>query len=108
MISKEPASADGLARVTFELPASLWAGRVNLVGEFNAWDPLATPMTQDRIDGRWKVAVDLEAGHRYRFRYLVDNQDWLYDAYADDNVETPAGSFDPVVDLTGSNNQAPS
>jgi 1,4-alpha-glucan branching enzyme len=100
MIRKQPLTDSGLARVTFELPASLWAGQVNLVGEFNNWDRRATPMTQDRIDGRWRVSLDLQPGRRYRFCYLVDGEAWLKDAQADDHVQTRAGSFDPVVDLT--------
>jgi hypothetical protein len=38
MISKELGSKTGLARVIFELPATVWAGQVSLVGEFNNWD----------------------------------------------------------------------
>ena len=100
MISKESIARKGLARVTFELPSCLWAGRVNLVGEFNNWDGLVTPMTQDPFDENWRVTVDLESGRRYRFRYLVDGQEMLNDCQADDHVENPQGLYDPVVDLT--------
>ena len=108
MISKEYPGENGLAHVTFELPANLWADRVSLVGEFNSWDPEATPMTQDRFDGHWRASVDLEPDRRYRFRYLVDDEAWLYDPEADDHVETLTGSFDPVVDLTGLYDRDPS
>ena len=30
---------DGYTRVVFELPDGLWADRVNLVGDFNNWNP---------------------------------------------------------------------
>jgi 1,4-alpha-glucan branching enzyme len=100
MINKEPTKSKDWARVTFELPSSLWAGRVNLVGEFNDWDGMVTPMTQDPSDGNWRVTVDLEAGRRYRFRYLVDGEAELNDWRADDHVQNPQGSYDPVVDLT--------
>jgi 1,4-alpha-glucan branching enzyme len=79
MIHKEPAKKPGFVRVTFELPSNLWAERVNLVGEFNDWDTVATPMRRNRSDANWKASVDLEAGRRYSFRYLVDGKEWLND-----------------------------
>ena len=103
MITKEPVTRSGLARVTFELPSTMWAERVNLVGEFNDWDTTATPMTHSRSDANWKVTLELKAGRRYRFRYLVDGKEWLNDWRADDHVENPYGSYDSVIDLTGPN-----
>ena len=100
MISKEPVRGNGLARVTFELPSSLWAGQVNLVGEFNNWDRSGLPMAQDRSDGNWRVTIDLESGRAYRFRYLVDGQELLGDWQADGHLKNSQGSYDPVVDLT--------
>jgi 1,4-alpha-glucan branching enzyme len=100
MIKKEPTEKEGRVLVTFELPSSMWAERVNLVGEFNDWDTRATPMTRSRTNADWKAAIELEAGRRYRFRYLVDGREWLNDWHADDYVENPYGSDDSVVDLT--------
>ena len=99
MITKEPAKKKGLVHVTFELSSTLWAERVNLVGEFNDWDTTATPMTRTRSDANWKASVELAEGQRYRFRYLVDGKEWLNDWHADDHVENPFGSYDSVVDL---------
>mgnify|MGYP001125295371 FL=1 len=100
MIKKELAEKKGRVLVTFELPSGMWAERVNLVGEFNDWDTRAAPMTRDRTDADWKATIELEAGRRYRFRYLVDGKEWLNDWHADDYVENPHGSDDSVVDLT--------
>ena len=100
MIRKTPVKGKGVARVAFELPSTVWAERVNLVGEFNEWDTMSTPMTRERADANWKAIVELETGRRYRFRYLVDGEEWLNDWYADDFVENPYGSDDSVVDLT--------
>ncbi len=99
MIKKQIVSDKGQVRVTFELPSTMWAERVNLVGEFNDWDTTATPMTHNRSDANWKVTLELEPGRRYRFRYLVDGKEWLNDWHADDHVENPYGSYDSVVDL---------
>ena len=100
MIKKVPIKEKGLVPVAFELPSTVWAERVNLVGEFNDWDTLSTPMTRERADANWKVIVELETGRRYRFRYLVDGKEWLNDWHADGFVENPYGADDSVVDLT--------
>src|SRR5262245_12943645 len=48
------------------------AQRVNLVGDFNQWNPQATPMSQ-QYDGAWVTDVKLTHGsHRYLF--VVDEQ----------------------------------
>jgi 1,4-alpha-glucan branching enzyme len=86
--------------VTFALPSSTWSKRVNLVGEFNDWDTRAVHMTRNRVDADGKATIELEAGRRCRFRYLVDGKEWLNDWHADDYVENPHGSDDSVVDLT--------
>jgi 1,4-alpha-glucan branching enzyme len=100
MITKEAPSKKGFVRVTFELSSTLWAERVNLVGEFNDWDTTATPMTRNRSDANWKAIIELEVGQRHAFRYLLDGKEWLNDWHADDHVENPYGSHDSVVDLT--------
>jgi 1,4-alpha-glucan branching enzyme len=100
MIKKEPMEKEGRVLVTFKLPSSMWAERVNLVGEFNDWDTIAMPMVRSRGDDDWKATIELEAGRRYRFRYLIDGKEWLNDWHADDYVENPYGSNDSVVDLT--------
>ena len=100
MITKRPSTKKGVVRVTFELPSTMWAERVNLVGEFNDWDTLATPMTHNRSDANWKVTIELQGGKRYGFRYLLDGKEWLDDWHADDYVENPYGSYDSIVDLT--------
>lgn len=100
MISKELVKKTGLIRVTFVFSSTIWAERVNLVGEFNGWDTTATPMTHNRTDANWRAAVDLAPGRRYRFRYLVDGKEWQNDWHADDHLENPYGSYDSVVDLS--------
>jgi 1,4-alpha-glucan branching enzyme len=107
MIRKEPAKQQGYVRVTFELPSNMWAERVNLVGEFNDWDTAATPMLRNRSDANWKAVVELEAGKRHGFRYLIDGKEWLNDWHADDHEENPYGSYDSVVDLTEDTETSP-
>ena len=102
MIVKALSEEEGLVRVTFSLPSSVWAERVNLVGDFNNWDTAATPMLHHRLDANWKATVDLRTGRCYRFRYLLDGKEWLNDWHADDHLENPYGSYDSVVDLGAS------
>ena len=100
MITKVPAEQNGWVLVTFELPSSIWADRVNLVGQFNDWDTTATSMERSRTSEDWTAMLKLQAGRRYRFRYLVDGKEWLNDWHADDYAENPYGSDDSIVDLT--------
>jgi hypothetical protein len=81
MIYKSLSDAPDQVRVVFELPACLRAHQIFIVGDFNDWNPYATPMHQVR-DGRWHAVVDLPYGCLCAFRYLVDGR-WLTDWHAD-------------------------
>lgn len=59
MICKSVSPIPGKIRITFELPASLWAENISVVADFNDWDPSATPLRQDR-DGVWRAVVDFQ------------------------------------------------
>ena len=54
---------------------------------FNDWSPTAMPMAQER-DGVWRANVELPAGKRYEFRYLVDGR-WQTDYHADGCAGNP-------------------
>ena len=97
MIFKEPSAVPGKLRVTFELPASIWAERVHLVGQFNEWDRARTPMRQTGPDGGWRVTLELERGVAYQFRYLIDGETWYNDYTADSYVANEYGSDNSVV-----------
>jgi hypothetical protein len=53
------------------------ARRVALVGDFNRWDPAATPMTRSD-DGTWTATVALAPG-RHAYAYVVDGAAWVTD-----------------------------
>jgi 1,4-alpha-glucan branching enzyme len=97
MIYMEAGSSPGTTRVTFELPASFWAGQVYVVGEFNDWDQQRTPMRQTGPDGAWRVTLELAAGSEYEFRYLIDGETWHTDDTADSFVTNEYGSDNSVV-----------
>lgn len=85
-----------VARVTFSLPASTWADSVHLVGDFNQWDRNAHPFAQ-QLDGAWSITVELELGHAYQFRYLINQRDWSNDQQADAHVYNIYGSDNFVI-----------
>jgi hypothetical protein len=63
--------------VQFQLvaPAST---RVSVVGDFNDWDPQASPMARANERGPWSVRLSLPPG-RYRYTFLVDGKRWVQD-----------------------------
>jgi hypothetical protein len=56
------------------------ATRVALVGEFNDWDPAATPMVR-ASGGAWHVALPLARG-RHVYAFVVDGTSWVTDPQA--------------------------
>jgi 1,4-alpha-glucan branching enzyme len=62
-------------RFTVEVPAS---SRVTVVGDFNDWDPKASPMVPGGPPGTWSLRLALPPG-RYRYSFLVDGTRWVQD-----------------------------
>lgn len=70
----------GSTAVTFVFRAP-GATRVSLVGDFNGWDPDATPLARATTGEIWTAQVPLEHGlHAYAF--VIDGQDWAPDPSA--------------------------
>jgi predicted carbohydrate-binding protein with CBM48 len=70
----------GSTRVTFVFRAP-GATRVSLVGDFNGWDPDATPLARATTGEIWTAQVPLEHGlHAYAF--VIDGRDWEPDPAA--------------------------
>lgn len=97
MIYKEPLADGENMRVTFELPSSLWAERVNLVGDFNDWDTTRDELRQSRNNGNWRITVVLPVGREYQFRYLVNGRDWQNEWHADRYVQNKYGTDNSVI-----------
>ena len=76
--------------------AAVQAESVALCGDFNDWSASATPLELGS-DGYWRVAVALQPGRSYRYRYLINGERWenARDAYA--YVPNPYGGTDSVV-----------
>lgn len=72
------------------------AESISVLGDWNGWNAdehLLTP----RKDGSFSTTLSLEAGKRYRFRYLTSQQHWLNDDHADELVPNRFGGHDCVI-----------
>ena len=86
----------GLAKVTFDLPKGTGAHSAQVLGDFNNWDPKATPMKRKR-DGSFSTTLNLEAGREYRYKYWLDGERWENDNQADGSVPNVFGTIDSVI-----------
>jgi hypothetical protein len=68
---------------------------VALVGDFNDWDPRATPL-QPRADNLWSVVVPLRPG-RYHYTFVVDGTRWSRDPSAPRALEDDFGTPTSVI-----------
>lgn len=95
MIRHDVSPNPGKVRVTFMIPGSIWADTIHLVGDFNGWDRESHPLTQH--GDTWSIALELEKGCEYRYRYLFNGTDWRNDSNADKYLPSPYGGEDSVV-----------
>ena len=91
MIHKTHSPRAAHTRVTFEVPATLWAARIVVVVEGPQTARLSTALVQAR-DGAWRTQLDLPSNQHYQFHYLVDGKAKT-DAHADGLATTPQGAY---------------
>jgi hypothetical protein len=91
-------AASGASPVQFMLVAPA-ATQVALVGEFNDWDPQATPMSR-ATGGAWHVAVPLANG-RHVYAFVVDGSAWVSDPQAPIAPERWFGASNSVLLVNG-------
>ena len=68
---------------------------VAVVGDFNDWDPSATPL-RPASDSLWSVVVPLRPG-RYRYTFVVDGTQWRRDPSAPRALEDDFGTPTSVI-----------
>jgi 1,4-alpha-glucan branching enzyme len=93
-LSKQFLKSKPVCKITLSLPSDFApdANEISVVGDFNEWDREANKMKKAK-DGSFKVAIDLELGKEYQFRYLIDGVHWENENDADKFV--PSGvSYD--------------
>ena len=96
MIRKRLSANEEKVVITFEIPGSVWADRIHLVGDVNDWDRESLPFHRSGGDV-WQLEVELERGREIHFRYLVDGAHWRSDRHADAHVAGEDGAYDSVV-----------
>jgi 1,4-alpha-glucan branching enzyme len=96
MITKKPTDRGKRVKVTFSVPVT--DGPVSVAGEFNDWDPAASPMRR-RGDTR-SVSMSLDPGRAYAFRCVDSHGRWFNDEHADRFEGNDYGDTNGIVDLT--------
>ena len=66
-----------------------------IAGDFNGWNPNATPLKRDENLGVWQTCVPVPPG-RYRYRLVVDGQ-WIQDPYNSYVESNPFGELNNIV-----------
>lgn len=95
---KRSKPSDGSVKVTFVVLMSQCDRPVSVVGDFNGWDPLATPLRK-RSNGTRSASVELPTGTTHRFKYLAEDGEWFCDDDADGLVENDYASVDSLLVL---------
>ena len=89
------AAVDTIKLVQFMLVAPD-ARTVSVVGDFNDWDPSATPLREASDAGVWTITVPLAAG-RHQYVFMVDGNRWTPDPAAPTAVEDDFGMPNSVI-----------
>lgn len=95
MIAKTYAG-NGRVRVTFSVPAAIWADTIHVVGDFNRWSRTANPLLL--TESGWTATLELAAGQAFHYRYLVNGEEWHNDWHTDRYEPNEFGGDDSVVD----------
>ena len=97
-LKKQYLKGESKCKVTFSLSrdSAGSAGTAHVVGDFNHWEPSATPMKKLK-DGSFTATITLTKNNEYQFRYLLDGERWENDLNADKYVSNEYGSENSVV-----------
>jgi hypothetical protein len=89
-----------LCRVTFRFLSehANKAKSVHLVGEFNDWKMLETPLKR-LSNGDFSVTLKLEVGRTYQYRYLLNQTDWINDPSAESSIENKFGGHNSAISV---------
>jgi len=92
----QPEAVDSGVLFRFTAPG---ASSVNLAGEMNAWSPTAMPM--ERGDGdMWTLVLALDPG-MYRYKFVVDGNQWKEDPNNPTKVDDNFGGFNSLLVVRG-------
>lgn len=77
------------------------ARQVTIAGDFNDWNPTATPLHRAGVNGVWSIVLPLAPG-RHLYSFVVDGRRWVPDAEAPRAPETEFGESSVVLVERGS------
>jgi 1,4-alpha-glucan branching enzyme len=99
MITKQFMKSKPVCKATFTLPVEVApeAENIQVLGEFNNWDPTNGIEMKKQKNGFFKATVELETGKDYQFRYLVNGNTWINDQEADKYISTQYGTENCVI-----------
>jgi hypothetical protein len=92
-------TSDAPQEVAFVLVAPA-ASQVAVVGDFNGWDPTATPMTRHAGGAAWTVRIHLAPG-RHVYAFVMDGAQWVSDPLAPLAPANEYGMRNSVVVVNG-------
>ena len=97
-LKKQYLKSKAQCKVTFRVPkaAAPEAKTVHIVGEYNNWSTVETPMKRLK-SGEFTAIVSLMPGQDYQFRYLIDQCTWENDWEADCYVKSNYGDCENSV-----------
>jgi 1,4-alpha-glucan branching enzyme len=97
MITKKFTPKRTTCKVTFSYPASKVSTSVAVAGDFNEWNPAAGEM---KLKGEeYSVTLSLKPSTDYKFKYVVDGENWENDDAADSYVANEFGTQDSVLSV---------
>ncbi len=107
MLKKKYIKSRHVFKVTFELaerelPGDLEVDSVQLLGDFNNWEPGATPMKSLKR-GAYQASLELAPEQEYQFRYLVNGMHWYNDSQADAYIPSGFGPENSVLSTANGN-----
>ena len=99
-LKKQMLKSKPVCKVTFRVSKEMAAGAdaVTVVGDFNNWDPIETPLNKLK-SGEFTAVVELESGKSYEFRYLVGGASWYNDPEADGYAANSFGGENSVLSV---------
>jgi len=103
MLIKKYVKTRKLYKVSFEvskdeLPSSAAVKSLAVLGDFNGWDAMASPLKLNK-KGVYTATVELASGGASQFRYLLNGEMWFNDAHADAYAPSGQGTENSVIDL---------
>jgi 1,4-alpha-glucan branching enzyme len=75
------------------------AESVSLAGDFNGWDPLATPLERNDA-GLWSTEIVVSRSARVEYKFIVNGNRWLEDPSNGMKAPDQFGGLNSVVVLT--------